>query len=95
MQKKLINKLVSALSLPPEIDLSLPKLTMYGRSELLLENHRGVLGYTGDEARFLTEDGIVTIWGSGMELFEFSSERASLRGRINGWSYGDCKECGI
>lgn len=94
MKKKLMNKLVSALSLPPEIDLHLPKLCMYGRDELLLENHRGVLCYTDTEARFLTEHGIVTVYGRRMELFEFSRERASLRGQIDGWMYGDNARCG-
>lgn len=94
MKKKLLNRLVAALSLPPEIDLSTPKLVMYGREELLLENHKGVLSYTECEARFLTAYGTVTILGKDLELFEFSAERASLRGRIDGWHYGDNARCG-
>lgn len=94
MKKKLLHWLANSLSLPPEIDLSLPKLTMYGRGELLLENHRGVLCYTDTEARFLTEDGMVVVRGRDMELFEFSVERACLRGRIDGWLYGDHDRCG-
>lgn len=94
MKGKLLNKMISALKLPPEIDLSLPKLTMYGRGELLLENHRGVLSYTDEELRFLTEYGIVTIHGANLELLEFSMERAGIQGRIDGWTYGDDKRCG-
>ena len=94
MKEKLLHKMVSALKLPPEVDLKLPKLTMYGRGEILLENHRGVLCYTDEELRFLTEYGIVTIRGADLELLEFSMERASIRGRIDGWTYGDDKRCG-
>lgn len=91
MKGKLLNKMVSALRLPPEIDLNLPKLTMYGRGELQLENHRGVLSYSEEELRFLTEYGIVTIHGANLQLLEFSMDRVSIRGRIDGWAYEDGK----
>ncbi|MDO4572103.1 MAG: YabP/YqfC family sporulation protein [Clostridia bacterium] len=94
MKNRLISKLISALELPPELDLRTPRLVMYGRRELMIENHRGVLRYAGEEARFLTEDGVVSVFGDGMELKEFTPERALLSGRIDGWTYGDRIECG-
>ena len=88
-KKRLLRRAIESLRLPPEIDLSIPKLVMNGNGELIVENHKGVLAYTMEEARFLTEEGVVCVRGTDMELYEFSPERASLRGRINGWRYED------
>ena len=87
--KSLIAWLVKKLSLPPEIDAGIPKLVMTGSDELMIENHKGVLCYTEEEARFLSSGGVICVRGSGLELYEFSPERACLRGRIRGWAYED------
>ncbi|MEG1524247.1 MAG: YabP/YqfC family sporulation protein [Clostridia bacterium] len=80
-------RLLRALDLPQEIDLHVPKFTMLGTSDLLVENHTGILQYSDTLVRLMTPEGIVRITGHELTLTEFGSERVYLRGRIDGWQY--------
>jgi len=85
--KKWKQKLFGALDLPEEIQGDVPKLTMVGRSDLLVENHGNVLQYTCEVIRLYTTKGILKIDGSALELLELGTERAYVKGLIRGIGY--------
>ena len=55
------HNLVEKLELPQDIVLGVPILTMQGNTELLIENHRGLLQYDTDEIRVRTKTFAVQI----------------------------------
>ncbi len=79
-----MRRMLRSLELPEDVDLSVPCCTMIGRRDLLIENHRGIVGYSGEAARFLSEEGDILVTGGDLVLTEFDGERALVRGRIDG-----------
>lgn len=90
-----LRRILRALDLPEEADARVPKFTMLGSSDLMVENHSGILQYSHELVRLMTPEGIVRIVGDSLELTEFGGERVYLRGKIRGWAYEGCNGCGI
>ncbi len=80
-------KLLAQLDLPEETVEAVPKLTMLGRSDLLVENHKGVLQYGECTVRLFTEEGILCIAGEGLSLMELGASRAYVKGTLCGVAY--------
>ncbi len=82
-----MRRMLRALDLPEEADLESAKFTMLGSRELMIENHRGILGYTAEEVRVATAEGVARVRGEGLVLTELGGERIFLSGRVTGWMY--------
>lgn len=80
-------QLLTKLDLPVETDATVPKLTMVGRGDLLVENHTGVLQYDSTRIRLTTHEGVLNISGADLNLLELSTGRAYVRGAISGVGY--------
>ncbi len=74
--------LLEAMDLPIETDALTPKLTMVGKSNLLIENHKGVLQYNLKMVRFLTHEGVLEIMGSNLILKQLAYGRAYINGVV-------------
>ena len=86
-RKKWKRVVLEALDLPQEADGETVKVTMIGRSDLLVENHRGILEYALEYVRLLSGDGVIRVEGRELMLSEFGAGRAYVRGNISGWSF--------
>ena len=93
--QKLRKGLLRALDLPADADGSVIRVTMIGNTDLLVENHAGVIRYNDDLVRLQSEYGVLRIEGRGLQLSEFGQERAYIRGAVFGWRYEDAGGCGI
>ncbi len=80
-------QLLTRLDLPVETDATVPKLTMVGRGDLLVENHTGVLQYEPARIRLTTHEGVLQIGGTDLNLMELSTGRAYVRGTVSSVSY--------
>lgn len=79
---KLRRTLLAALDLPEETEPTVHKLTMVGGSDLVVENHCGVLKYLSGQVRLAVHGGVLCIQGEKLELLEMSASRAYVRGEI-------------
>lgn len=86
-RKKWKRVVLETLDLPLEADGETVKVTMIGRSDLLVENHRGILEYALEYVRLLSGDGVIRVEGRELMLSEFGAGRAYVRGNISGWSF--------
>ena len=68
------HNLVEKLELPQDIVLGVPILTMQGNTELLIENHRGLLQYDTDEIRVRTKTFTVQIEGKELNIQEYRKD---------------------
>jgi len=84
---KFKSMLLEAMDLPVETDALTPKLTMVGKSKLLIENHNGVLQYNSNLVRFLSHEGTLEIKGNGLILKQLAYGRAYINGVIECISY--------
>lgn len=82
--KKLRRSLLQALDLPVEVDGSIPRLTIVGKFDLLLENHTGVLHCGKEQIRLTTSGGVVMVEGKALVLLELANGRAYVKGTIEG-----------
>jgi sporulation protein YqfC len=80
--------LAETFDIPREVIMDLPKITVMGRLELLIENHRGIVEFHSTVVRLRTACGTLTVTGSSLVLGELSGSRASIRGAIDGIRYG-------
>ncbi|MDO4564532.1 MAG: YabP/YqfC family sporulation protein [Clostridia bacterium] len=86
---KLNKRLIKALNFPEELDPETPKITVLGKSDMLLENHLGVTQYTLTAARLITGQGALRIEGEELQLMELGKDRVYIRGRLKGWEFED------
>ena len=77
------------LNLPEEVDLSVPKCTLVGRNNLLVENHAGIRAYDATEVLLSTKEGTLRVTGDALVLREFGGEHVEIRGKVNGVAYED------
>jgi sporulation protein YqfC len=80
--------LAETFDIPREVIVDLPKITIMGRLELLIENHRGIVEFHPTVVRLRTACGTVTVTGSSLTLGELSESRVSIRGAVDGVRYG-------
>lgn len=73
--------------LPKEVVLDLPRLTMAGNLQLLVENHRGVIAYQEDELRIGVSNGELVIRGRELQIKNLFTEELLIKGVIEKLEY--------
>lgn len=82
MKKKKINKLESILELPQEIYSDVPKITIIGFEEIILENYKGIIEYEEFFASISTYIGVVNINGYNLNLEKMTNDDIKITGKI-------------
>lgn len=82
MKKKKTNKLESILELPQEIYSDVPKITIIGFEEIILENYKGIIEYEEFFASISTYIGVVNINGYNLNLEKMTNDDIKIRGKI-------------
>lgn len=67
----------------PDARSSVSKLTVYGNTELLIENFRNVIYSDGERISVKTRKGILNIYGSGIRIEYYTSYEIKICGTIN------------
>ncbi|KNY25745.1 sporulation protein YqfC [Pseudobacteroides cellulosolvens] len=79
---RLKEKVTEVLDLPKEVILDIPKLTMIGNTNLVVENYKGVIEYDVEKIRLNTGIGIIRIGGKELVIKEITSEDIMVYGKI-------------
>jgi len=85
--KKIRERLAVQLSLPKEIALNLPLITIVGRGEMVIENYKNLAEFSDTQVRVRTSDGLITVQGERLNLQQITSENLLISGRISGVLY--------
>lgn len=75
-------KVTEILELPKEIVLNVPRITILGNSNLLIENYKGIIEYDNDKIRVNTGAGTIRITGERLTIKEITSEDLMIDGEI-------------
>lgn len=75
-------RLADALELPREIILNLPRVTVIGTLQCYLENHRGIIEYTGERVRVAIDSGELIIDGQYLVIRYLADEEIAVDGNI-------------
>jgi sporulation protein YqfC len=77
------------LEIPKDLVMDIPKVTVIGRNELYLENHRGIIEYSLTRVRINLSRGFIEIEGQNLEIKALLPEELSLYGDIKSVKYVD------
>ncbi|MCX7710297.1 MAG: sporulation protein YqfC [Clostridia bacterium] len=84
---KLKEKVTEILELPKEIVLNVPRLTLIGNGNLLIENYKGIIEYDDKRVRVNTGSGIIKIVGDRLVIKEITSEDIMIDGEIQAMEF--------
>lgn len=74
--------LANLLELPDDIILDLPRMTMLGNKQLLVENHKGIIEYSTALVRIKLSQGTLIIHGEQLSLGNLQQEQILVEGII-------------
>lgn len=76
------NKVSKFLEIPREVISDIPKITVTGFDEILIENFKGILEYEDFFARISTSLGNININGFNLKLNQMTEDDILVTGRI-------------
>ena len=76
------NQITSNAELPKDVVLGVPIITITGKQELLIENHRGIIEYTDLLIRVQTKNGQVRITGNQLRIIYYTNDELKISGQI-------------
>jgi sporulation protein YqfC len=76
-------KFAEMLELPKEIVLNIPKVTIVGNKDMMIENYKGVMEYEDGRIRVNTGTGVVKVTGARLLIREITSEDIIISGDIH------------
>lgn len=76
------NKINKLLEIPQEVYSSIPKITVIGFEQMLIENYKTILAYQDFYIRLNTELGILNINGFNLNLKEMTKDDLLITGKI-------------
>ncbi|MDF2987508.1 MAG: sporulation protein YqfC [Eubacterium sp.] len=81
-KQNLKERVTEILELPKEIVLNMPKLTMLGNGDLIVENYKGIVEYDEGIVRLNTTSGIIKVSGTNILIKEITLESIMIFGEI-------------
>jgi sporulation protein YqfC len=89
-RRELISKTMAEfLEIPKDLVLDIPKITLIGRNELYLENHRGIIEYSSQRLRINLSRGFLEIQGENLEIKALLPDEIKIWGDINSFKFVD------
>ena len=79
--------LSSQLKLPSDMLAGAPIVTAIGRSEVCIENYKGILEYNSALIKVLTKIGSIHIEGKNLNIAYFTNEEMKITGMIHNINY--------
>ncbi len=76
------NKINRILDIPREVSSKVPKITITGFDEVLIENFKGILEYEDFFARISTHIGNININGFNLKLSQMTDDDILVSGKI-------------
>lgn len=84
---KLKEGLVESLELPKDLIYGAVLVSITGRQEMLIENYRGILEYTGNHISLQTKTCRLVIRGKNLNISYYTNEEMKITGLIDSVIY--------
>ncbi|MCX7781088.1 MAG: sporulation protein YqfC [Negativicutes bacterium] len=81
-KKTNLQTLASFFDIPQDIVLDLPRITMLGNKQVLVENHKGIIEYHESLVRIKLSQGELIITGADLMLGNLQVEQIMVEGVI-------------
>lgn len=80
-------ELSEALELPKEIVLDLPKISLIGKIQFIIENHKGIIEYTSTQIRIGSNSGVIKVQGKNLYIKTIVKEEIIITGEIDAFEF--------
>ena len=81
-KKSGMKRLDRFLEIPKEVCSNLPKITVTGFDEMIVENHKGILEYEEFFVKINTYIGVLNINGFSLKLENMTNDDIKINGKI-------------
>ena len=89
-RREIITKaMAELLEIPGDLVLDLPRLTITGRTELYLVNHKGIIEYSTVRMRINLSRGFLEVDGKNLEIQTLMPDEMRVLGEISSIKYID------
>ncbi len=85
--QSLSEKLARIFEIPGDVVGNRPRVTAIGRGEVLIENFKGIMDFQDGMIRINTNNGVIKITGSALNIREITSEEMIIGGKISNIDY--------
>lgn len=82
-----LQNLAKLLEIPQDIVMDLPRITMLGNKQLLIENHKGIIEYTPSLVRIKLNQGELIVSGNDLILGNLQFEQILVEGTVGEIKY--------
>jgi sporulation protein YqfC len=77
-----LQRIAGFFEFPEDIILDLPRITMLGNKQLLVENHKGIMEYTPSLVRVKLKQGELKVTGQRLVLESLQAEQLLVAGIV-------------
>lgn len=82
MKNRKYSKFDKILELPQEVCSNIPKVTIVGFNEMIIENYKGILEYEEFFVKIGTHIGIINVNGYNLNLENMTDDDIKITGKI-------------
>lgn len=86
---RLSERLANVFDLPKDVVMDLPRFSLLGNRQIIIENHKGIIEYTAQLVRLNTSRGEVVVAGRSIVVQSITPDELIIEGRINSVQYVD------
>lgn len=86
-KKSKMEVLAGLLEIPDDLVFDLPRITLLGNQQLLVENHKGIIEYTAQRVRIQLTQGTLCVTGQNLTLGSLQAEQILIEGTIQALRY--------
>lgn len=86
-KKKWQESLADFFEMPKELICNLPRITLIGDVQMLLENYGGIIEYNDKLLRLKVREGEVVVKGKNFKIKNFLSDELLIEGKITSVEY--------
>lgn len=79
--------LADVLELPKDLVLDMPRITMVGSREMLIENHKGLISYDTEQIRISLARGYIEIVGDVLQIKYITQDELCINGSIQSFRF--------
>lgn len=81
------HRMAEAASMPKDVVLGVPIVTLTGQIEVDVENYRGIIEYTDVLIRIKSKNGQIKIIGKNLEIAYYTNDEMKITGRVEKVEY--------
>jgi sporulation protein YqfC len=91
-RKSRIDRINEILEMPAEVVSNIPKISILGFGEIIIENYKNIMEYEDFYIKVNTHIGLININGLNLKLIQMNHDDIKIMGRIDSLDFEEYEE---